>query len=285
MSLQATLTVLILTKDEEKNLPPTLRSLEGLGARLVVVDSGSTDRTCEMARASGAEVVTHAFNSQADQVNWALDSISFQTDWIMRLDADERLTPALVDELRAALPAAAPDVTGFELRRRVYFWGRWIRYGGYYPTWLFRVWRRGTARSEQRWMDEHMMSSHGRIVRLRDDIIDENHKGLSFWIDKHNRYADREVMDMLAEEDAGHGVGGQAGRRRWMKLNLYRRAPPFLRAFAYWFLRYFLLLGFLDGLPGLVFHFNQGLWYRLLVDSKLREMKTASRVAPSGEQK
>jgi glycosyltransferase involved in cell wall biosynthesis len=282
MNQSTSLTVLILTKDEEQNLPPTLRSLEKLGAHLVVVDSGSSDRTCELAHAAGAEVVTHPFTSQAAQVNWAIETLQLKTDWVMRLDADERLTPELVEELRAVLPTAAPEVTGLELKRRVYFWGRWIRYGGYYPTWLFRIWRRGTARSEQRWMDEHMVSSGGRIGRLRNDIIDENHKGLSFWVDKHNRYADREVRDMLAEEAAGHDVGGQAGRRRWMKLNVYRRAPPFFRAFAYWFLRYFLLLGFLDGIPGLVFHFNQGLWYRLLVDSKLRETKMASRPAPPG---
>jgi glycosyltransferase involved in cell wall biosynthesis len=274
MSLRDVLTVLILTRDEEQNLPPTLQSLAGLGARLLVVDSGSTDRTCELARAAGAEVVTHPFSTQAGQVNWAIDALLLETPWLMRLDADERLMPELVEELRAVLPGAPPEVSGFEFKRRVHFWGHWIRHGGYYPTWLFRIWRLGTARSEQRWMDEHLVSSGGRIERLRHDIIDENRKGLSAWIDKHNHYADREVKDMLAEEETGQSVTGQAGRRRWMKLNIYRRAPPFLRAFAYWFLRYFLLLGFLDGLPGLVFHFNQGLWYRLLVDAKLRELKS-----------
>lgn len=277
MSLRDVLTVLILTKDEEENLPSTLLSLERLGARLVVVDSSSTDRTCELARAAGAEVAMHPFSTQAEQVNWALDSLQLQTPWVMRLDADERVMPELAEELEAVLPSAPVEVSGFELKRRVHFWGRWIRHGGYYPTWLFRVWRRGTARSEQRWMDEHLVSSSGRIERLRHDIIDENRKGLSTWIDKHNHYADREVKDLLAAEAEAHAVVGQAGRRRWMKLNVYRRAPPFLRAFAYWFFRYFLLLGFLDGLPGLVFHFNQGLWYRLLVDAKLHELKMNSK--------
>jgi glycosyltransferase involved in cell wall biosynthesis len=278
MTLRDQLTVLILTRDEEANLPATLASLASLGARLVVIDSGSTDRTCALATAAGAEVVHHPFTSQADQVNWALDHLDLPSDWLMRLDADERLTPELVEELQATLPAASPEITGFELKRRVYFWGHWIRHGGYYPTWLFRVWRRGTARSEQRWMDEHLVSSGGTVARLRHDIIDENRKGLSFWVDKHNRYADREVLDMLAEAPAA-AVAGQAGRRRWLKLNLYRRSPPFLRAIAYWALRYFLLLGFLDGIPGLVFHLNQGLWYRLLVDAKLHERRMATDAA------
>jgi hypothetical protein len=124
-------------------------------------------------------------------------------------------------------------------------------------------------------MDEHMVSSDGRIQPLRHDIIDENHKGLTFWVDKHNRYADREVEDMLAIEADRRRieVKGQAGQRRWLKANVYARTPLFLRAIAYWFFRYVLKLGFLDGLPGLVFHFNQGLWYRFLVDAKLHELR------------
>jgi glycosyltransferase involved in cell wall biosynthesis len=273
-----TLTVLILTKDEEANLPTTLASLAELGATVVVVDSGSTDRTVELARAAGCEVHHHAFTTQAEQVNWALDHLPLDTPWVMRLDADERVTPELVRELRAALPAAPAEVTGYELKRRVYFWGSWIKHGGYYPTWLFRVWRRGTARSEQRWMDEHMVSSGGCVARLGHDIIDENHKGLGFWIDKHNRYADREMKDLLAQrEEAAGAVAGQAGRRRWLKQNVYARSPLFVRAILYWLFRYFVRLGFLDGLPGLVFHFNQALWYRLLVDAKIHEARLSER--------
>ncbi len=215
--------------------------------------------------------------NQAAQVNWALDNLPLATPWVMRLDADERLTAELANELQSVLPVAPPEVCGYQLKRQVHFWGTWIRHGGYYPTWLFRIWRRGTARSEQRWMDEHMVSSGGRIERLRHDIIDENHKGLGFWVEKHNQYADREVKDLLARRGVPEttAVGGQAGRKRWLKEKLYGRSPLFFRAFAYWFFRYFVLLGFLDGVPGLVFHFNQALWYRLLVDAKLHEARRA----------
>jgi glycosyltransferase involved in cell wall biosynthesis len=272
------LSIIILTRDEEANLGPTLDSLKNVPADLFVVDSGSTDRTLEIARAAGCLVHEHRFINHADQVNWALDHLPIATPWVMRLDADERLTPELAGELQVALEASPPEVTGYQLKRRVYFWGAWIRHGGYYPTWLFRIWRRGTARCEQRWMDEHMVSSEGRIARLRYDIIDENHKGIGFWVTKHNGYAEREVKDLLAaaDEPETSAVGGQAGRKRWLKKNLYARSPLFFRAFAYWFFRYFLLLGFLDGVPGLVFHFNQALWYRLLVDAKLREARGAA---------
>ena len=196
----------------------------------------------------------------------------------MRLDADERLTPELAQELADRLPALPDDVTGLLVKRRVYFWGRWIRHGGYYPTWLLRIWRHGRARCEQRWMDEHMIVDGGRTLRLDQDIIDENHKGLTFWTDKHNRYADREVKDLLALRDrtrTAAALDDQPGSRRWLKENLYGRAPLFWRAFGYWFYRYVLRLGFLDGRPGLVFHFLQGFWYRFLVDAKLVELQRA----------
>jgi hypothetical protein len=157
--------------------------------------------------------------------------------------------------------------------------GRWIKHGGYYPTWLLRIWRTGLGTCEQRWMDEHIVLSHGQIANLKYDIIDENQKGLSFWTDKHNRYADREIQDLLgvllASDDPliQHQQHSQAKQRRWVKKNLYARSPLFLRAFIYFLLRYTIGLGFLDGIEGLIFHVLQGFWYRFLVDAKLYERR------------
>jgi glycosyltransferase involved in cell wall biosynthesis len=273
------LSVIILTLNEEANLPLALASLRPLDPEIFVVDSGSTDRTLAIARAAGCHIVEHPWQTYATQINWALDQLPIATPWVMRLDADERLTPELAQKLSAGLPELPDDVAGLLVKRRVYFWGRWIRHGGYYPTWLLRIWRTGHARCEQRWMDEHMVvDGHGRTVRLNHDIIDENHKGLTFWTDKHNRYADREVRDLLALQDRARTsveLDHQPASRRWLKENLYGRAPLFWRAFGYWFDRYVLRLGFLDGWPGLVFHFLQGFWYRFLVDAKLVELQRA----------
>jgi glycosyltransferase involved in cell wall biosynthesis len=268
------LSVIILTLDEEANLPVALSSLRGLDAEIFVIDSGSSDCTLEIARAAGCHVIEHPFESHAQQLNWCLHRLPITTPWVMRLDADERLTPELAQELSARLPELPEDATGLLVKRRVYFWGRWIRHGGYYPTWLLRIWRNGRARCEQRWMDEHMVVKCGRTLRLDHDIIDENHKGLTFWTDKHNRYADREVKDLLGLRDCSRTaieLDDQPGGRRWLKENFYSRTPLFWRAFAYWFYRYALRLGFLDGRPGLVFHFLQAFWYRFLVDAKLVE--------------
>ncbi len=272
------LSIIILTHNEEANLGFALASLRGLAAAIYVVDSFSTDGTVQIAEAAGCQVVQHAFVNQAEQLNWALDHLPVRTPWVMRLDADERLTPELVAELSRELPALPAEVVGLLVKRRVYFWGRWIRHGGYYPTWLLRLWRAGQARCEQRWMDEHMVVT-GATQRLAHDIIDENHKGLSFWTDKHNRYADREVRDLLAVAagQAGAQPIDQAGRRRWLKERLYARGPLFWRSFLYWLFRYVIRLGFLDGRPGLVFHFLQAFWYRLLVDAKLYELERQAR--------
>lgn len=277
MSLEsALLTVIVLTRDEAVHLPRLIESLTGLSCRILVVDSGSTDGTSEIAQRLGAEVVSHPFESHAAQFNWALDHLTINTPWVMRMDADEYLLPALADELARALPAAPATVGGWMVRRRVYFWGRWIRHGGYYPTWLLRVWRTGAGRIEERLMDEHAVLSKGEIRRLEHDIVDENLKGLGPWTDKHNRYADHEVLDLVRRNtglDESGAPAGQAGRRRRLKFSVYGRAPLFMRAFLYWVYRYFFRLGLLDGVPGLVFHFLQGFWYRFLVDAKLYERR------------
>jgi glycosyltransferase involved in cell wall biosynthesis len=267
--------VIILTHQEELNLPHALRSLNGLDCAVFVVDSGSTDQTVQIARASGAQVVTHEFESHARQLNWALDTLPLTAPWTLRLDADEHLTDDLVQEIGRVLANAPADAAGYLIKRRVYFWGRWIRFGGYYPTWLLRLWRTGKARSEDTWMDEHMIMTGGSIGRLKHDFIDENRKGLTFWIDKHNRYSDREIMaiDAPLEQGARQRVGNAVVRRRFLKRTIYGWSPLFLRAIAYGFLRYFILLGFLDGRAGFVFHFLQGFWYRLIIDAKIYERR------------
>jgi glycosyltransferase involved in cell wall biosynthesis len=275
------LTVVILTRDEELNLPVCLASLAPLRPVVWIVDSGSTDRTVEIARSAGCEVVERSWRTYADQLNWALDTLPITTPWVMRLDADEHLTRELAAELAERLPRLPDDVTGLLVKRQVHFWGRWIRHGGYYPTWLLRVWRRGEARCEDRWMDEHMLLARGRSLRLAHDLIDENRKGLGFWVDKHNRYADREVRDLRERSGGDPRPERQAGRRRWAKAVLYARLPLFVRPLLYFLYRYVVRLGFLDGRAGLVFHLMQGFWYRLLVDAKLYELERSAPAAPS----
>jgi glycosyltransferase involved in cell wall biosynthesis len=274
----ALLSVIVLTRDEEANLPFLLDSLRSLCANVIIVDSGSTDRTMALAREAGCAAYEHLWTDHATQFNWALDNLSISTPWIMRMDADERLTPELARELPMLLASLPERVSGVLVKRQVWFWGRWIRHGGYYPTLLLRIWRTGQGRLERRLQDAHVVIETGELAHARHDIIDENHKNLSFWIAKHNYYADREVIDFITAQN-GHEpptqgrLFRQAGRRRWAKQHIYYRLPIFLRAFLYWFYRYIMLGGFLDGRAGLVFHFLQGFWYRFLVDAKIYEFQ------------
>lgn len=280
------ISVIVLTYNEEANLAVCLNSLAQLSAEIFIVDSGSTDRTIEIANNFGCQIVSNPWKNYAEQMNWAIRELPIKTEWIMRLDADERLTPELAQELKEALPQSPSLVSAYEVKRRVFFMGRWIRYGGYYPTWLLRIWRTGLGFCEQRWMDEHIVISEGKIAQLQNDIIDDNKKDLTFWINKHNYYANREVQDILqifSEKDVILATNNftQVTQRRWIKKNLYSRSPLFLRALIYYLLRYFVGLGFLDGKEGLIFHFFQGFWYRFLVDAKIYEIQKKQLTPPS----
>lgn len=273
----AALSVLILTHNEDKNIDKCIRSVLPLTPHIFIVDSGSDDRTLEICARHGVTVAHHPWKNYASQFNWGLDNFDFPGEWIMRLDADEELTPGLVSSLSDFLRDPPGGVSGVWVRRRVHFMGRWIRHGGYYPVWLLRIFRKGVGRCEERWMDEHIVLDTGGTVRMEQDVIDDNAKDLTFWTDKHNRYADRELMDILAQDD-GDGLRpalgqGQAQSQRWLKMNVYGQAPILLRALLYFFYRYFIRLGFLDGREGLIFHFLQGFWYRFLVDAKLYEYR------------
>lgn len=279
------LAVLILTHNEERNIGKCLESIIPLTRRIFVIDSGSDDKTVDIATSYGAVVQFRKWTNHADQFNWGLDHFEINSEWIMRMDADEEITADLIQALRAFLFSPDPDVTGLYVRRRMYFMGRWIRHGGLYPTWLLRVFRRGAGRCETRLMDEHIVVSHGRTLQLRADIIDKNNKDLTFWTDKHNRYASREIEDILQSEEreaSSHQMRAslthnQAQARRWMKTHFYARVPLFVRPFLYFLYRYFLRMGFLDGKEGLIFHFLQGFWYRFLVDAKLYEHQLQQR--------
>lgn len=275
------ISVIILTYNEEKNIGDCLKSVHAWAEDIFIVDSFSTDGTLDIARKYTKKIYQHPFETQAKQFNWALENLPLKSDWVFRLDADERVTQELDQELHQVLSKISSDITGFYIKRRVYFMGRWIKHGGYYPIWLLRIWRQYKAKVEERFMDEHVVLFEGKARRLNNDIEEKNKNDLHWWIGKHNNYATREAKDMLNIEQrtyVGDNVnptlfGSQEKRKRWLKENLYSRAPLFLRSFLYFICRYIFRLGFLDGKTGLIFHFLQGFWYRFLVDAKIYESK------------
>lgn len=283
------LTVLILTKNEAINLRKCIESFRGIAKRFVVVDSLSTDCTETLCKdlnnelnkvGSCLDFYQNPFIDYATQLNWGLTHTDIHTEWSMRMDADEELTNELAQEIDRELPSIRPTVNGIILRRRVYFMGRWIKHGGRYPELLLRIFRTGKAVCEQRIMDEHMILSEGITACFAHDFIDNNQKDLDWWIGKHNWYSNREVLDhqlhLQGKNDALESAsrsGNQAVRKRIIKNHGYYRLPLFFRAHLYFFYRYYILLGFLDGKEGKIFNFLQAYWYRFLVDAKLFECK------------
>ena len=279
-----TLTVVILTKNEERHISRAMASVASIASRIVVVDSGSTDRTAELARDGGAEVLIHPFVTQAQQFNWALDQLPADTDWVFRLDADEVVTDALTSEIKTQMNGLSPSVNGIYISRRITFLGRPIQWGGLFPVRVLRLFRFGRGRCENRWMDEHILVT-GETVGFNGEIVDDNLNSLTWWTEKHNAYASREVVDLLNleygfmeyETVADLRGGLQTGIKRWVKEKVYARLPGGVRAFGYFLYRYVVRLGFLDGKEGTAFHVLQGFWYRYLVDIKLHAVKVYMR--------
>lgn len=269
------LTAIILTHNEAQHIGRAIASVQQCATRVLVVDSGSVDDTVALARSAGAEVLHHPWINYATQFNWALDQIAGKAGWILRLDADEVVTPQLAKQIMTGLP----DVCGVYVQRRMCFQGQSVRHGGVFPIKVLRLFRNGAGRCETRWMDEHILVD-GPVAYIDGDIIDDNHKPLDWWVAKHNHYASREVVDilnrqyhLLPDENVGRMGLGQTARKRWIKDMVYARLPVGLRAGAYFFYRYILRLGFLDGPRARSFHVLQGFWYRYLVDAKLAETR------------
>ncbi len=267
------MSVIVLTCNEEANLPDCLASLDGLDCDVYVVDSGSTDKTLEIAAEAGATVVTHPFDNYSAQRNWCQGNLAITTDWVLHLDADERLTPGLVAEIGLALRASSETVDGFMLRRRTVFMGKWIKHGGHYPSYQLRLFRKDRGRCENRLYDQHFLCD-GHIGALSNDYIDIVTASFNEWTARHLRWAKVEAAEMAR----GYGnddrlrprlSGDPRERRRWLREKIYARSPIYIRAIAYFFYRYVLRLGFLDGKQGLVFHLMQGLWYRFVIDVNL----------------
>ncbi|MFQ5861511.1 MAG: glycosyltransferase family 2 protein [Candidatus Brocadiales bacterium] len=281
MNGKCPLSLLILTYNEEKNIEHCLKSTHDWVSETIIIDSYSTDKTLEICKKYTDKIYQHPFENQAKQFNWALDNVPIADDWIIRLDADEMVTPELAREICETLPKLSKKVTGIYMKRRVYFLGRWIKHGGYYPTWFLRTFRKGKGRYEEI-TEEHIVLSDGETIKLKNDFIDYNRKGLTFWTDKHNHWAIGKMKDtlcMMGNGELPEGTieqslfGTQEKHKRWLEVNVYARCPMFLRAFLYFCYRYFFLLGFLDGKEGLTFHFLQGFWYRFYVDAKIYEAK------------
>lgn len=274
------ITAVILTFNESIHIKRCIASIRALTDDIVVVDSLSTDDTVRIAKENGAKVLERAWeNNHSIQFNWALECLPKSSEWILRIDADEILTPQLVAEIKEAIAYQAHDVNGFSCRRHLVFQGHLLRFGGMSNNRVLRLFRFGFGRSESRWMDEHIEVS-GKVVALSGAMVDDNLNSLTWWIAKHNNYASRAAVDALLREHVQtstskvleHSVDCQTTLSSRIKEWVYGALPAGLRGIIFFIYRYILRLGFLDGSAGYTFYFLQTWWYRNLIDAKVAEV-------------
>ena len=277
-----TLAAVILTKNEAKHIERCVTSLKGIIDDVVVVDCFSTDNTVELATKMGARVIQHPWKNYATQLNYGIHECGITADWIWRIDADEFIEAPLGERVKEYIQNAPDDVNGIYVRKRIDFMGKPLKHGGWYPSYHLKVFRRGHGECENRWMDEHIKLFDGTTTTIKEgNQVDANLNDLTWWTEKHNGYATREMVDMLmmqygldskAEEVVPKFFGTEEQRKRWLKLK-YVKTPLFLRPHINFIYRYIFRGGFLDGKAGFIWHILQGFWYRTLVDAKIYEIR------------
>lgn len=273
------MSVIFLTFNSEAYIEASLRSVVEWAGELFVVDSGSTDDTLDIVKRYTNNIMHHPFENYAKQRNWAQHNLPLSYEWVFHLDADEQVTPALWKALLDFYDKGDHQRTdGLLTARRVVFLGKWIRHGGMYPVYHHRIFRRDKGRCEEKLYDQHFVVQ-GTTRVIKGDIIDLVTPDLDTWMKNHIRWAGLEAhqqsdIKFIHEKNGVINpkfTGTLIEKRRWARVSLYGRGPLFIRAIGYFFYRYFLRLGFLDGTEGLIYHTLQGFWFRFYVDALVWE--------------
>ena len=268
--------VMIITHNEAINLPHCLQALQGWTNKVFVIDSGSTDGTQELAHSFGARVVHHDWPGYAEQKNWGMENLPFESPWLLIVDADEVITPKLRNHLveLAGRPVESVPQNGFFINRLTFFLDRPIRHCGYYPSWNMRFFKRDKGRYENRLVHEHIIIDDP-IGKIREPMLHEDRRGLEHYFAKHNRYSTLEAQQLFIDitrpdtQGKSANVTSETRRRRWLKRNVTQFVPlPSLWRFLY---MYVVKLGVLDGTAG--FEFCRFIaTYDSMVALKLREL-------------
>jgi len=272
---------IILTYNEEMHLPRLLESIKNLNATTYILDSGSTDTTIEIADNFGAVVKTHPFENHPKQWDFALKNFDIHTPWIIGLDADQIVTPELYLMLDQFENEEYTGINGIYFNRKNYFQGSWIRYGGYYPIYLLKMFRTGIGFSDLNENMDHRFIAPGKtVIWKKGHLLEENLKenDIHFWFKKHERYSDliaheevERMLNLRRQSLKPNLFGNPDEQKAWLK-RLWWKLPLGFRPYLYYGTRVFLQFGFLDNKTARHFHYLQGLWFRKLVDKKINTL-------------
>ena len=275
-----TLAAIVLTLNEEIHIERCINRLSEVVAKIYVIDAYSTDSTVKIAQKFGATVLQNKWENHAEQFNWALKNIGDDVSWVIRVDADEYLSETLKKEIINRLPNINKKITGIAVQRKIIFQGVLVKFGGLGSIKCLRIIKKGHGYCESRFMDEHLVVD-GKISYFSGSIYDENLNSLSWWISKHNAYANKEAIEGLnikykflrRKKTNKYSLISNAQIKRMLKEHIYYKIPNKIRTLLYYLVRNIVLLGFLDSIRGTQFHFLQGYWYRILVDLKMSEIE------------
>lgn len=272
---------IVLTFNEEVHLARLLDSVKELQAPLFVLDSGSTDATLAVAKSYGATTLSHTFENHPRQWDFALKHFAILTPWVICLDADQIVTAGLKNKLLEFADGDYREVNGIYFNRKNYFKGQWIKHGGYFPFYQIKMFRYGIGYSDLSEHMDHRFLTPGKTLIWKDGIIiEENLKEneISFWIAKHNRYSDLvaqeevERMENLRQQGTKPNFWGAPYERTAFLKKWWWKLPRYMRPAIYLTYRLIFRLGILDGRTGILFHFLQAYWFRLIVDVKIDEL-------------
>jgi len=273
------ISVIILTFNEDKHIRRAIQSIRSISDDIIIVDSFSTDNTINISKKFKTKIFKNKFINQAQQFNWALNNVKIKNNWILRLDADEYLSKELTYEIKKKLPLIDlnKEINGICLTRKQFFMRKLIRFGGRGKLIMLRLFRKNFAQCENRLMDEHIMIKKGKILKFKNFFYDDNLNNLENFKEKHKRYAKREAKQYLIDQNNKRKLNFKYNTRTMIKkfliTNVYYKIPYQISSMLYFLIRYIVLLGFLDGINGLKYHYVQGFWYRYLVGKNITKLK------------
>lgn len=271
------LTVIVLTFNEEKNIEATLSAAKQLTDDILLVDSYSTDNTLNIAQNHQVHIIQNKFKTHTLQWKYAFENNPFENEWILALDADQVVSLELTNDIYSIFKNGH-KADGYFINRKMYFLGRWIRHGGYYPLYMLKMFRKQCVYLDEGELMEHHFYLNGQTAKLKGFITEANkNETLEFWLNKHIKYAKlqatEEASNLKDTVNRGSLFGDVAARKLFIRKRIWEKMPLFARPLVYFIYRYIFLLGFLDGKQGLIFHYLQAFWYRFTVDSLIYEIK------------
>lgn len=281
MKIKENIITIILTYNEEENISRAIKSAKKISNIIYVVDSFSEDKTIYIAKKLNAKILKKKFKNHSEQFNWALSKIKPKNKWVLRLDADEYLENNLIAEIKEKLKNIEDDINGITFRLKEKFLDQFIKYGGRRKLRILRLWKYGYGKFEDKLMDEGVYLSSGKIKNFSSFIVNDNSKTLQRYIDKHQIYATKEAVEIIKKKyDLSNR--DQSGPftidiirkvKILIKENIFNKISYPVACSIYFVFRYIILLGFLDGKKGFLYHFLQGFWYRVMVGAKVDEIE------------